>query len=171
MREFFNAFGFRNFNDFIGSLIYIKSLIITIPIAALSAFAEDYLGMKWLTLLAFILLLIVEVVSGIIASTYINKEKISSIKFGRFLFKAGFWIILFFIIRSFVREYDNGTIMSNLFQYLYNAIMIFVVQQYLLSFIENIGKISGKSHSPLMRLIVNKVNKVVDISGDDKENL
>jgi hypothetical protein len=171
MNEIFKTFGFKNFSDYFDSIIYIKPLIITVPVAAMGAFVEDYLGMKWLTLVAFISLLLVEVGSGVVASMYTKKDKFSSIRFGRFLFKAGFWVILFFILHSFEREYEVGTVMNGLFGYLYDAIMIFVVQQYLLSFIENIGKISGKSNNVLIKLIVNKVSKVIDVEGVDKAKL
>ena len=169
--ELLKAFGFKNFTDFIDSTIYIKPLVISVPIAFFSAFAEEYLGMKWLTLAAFIILLIMEVASGIVASMYSNREKFSSIRFGRFLFKAGFWITIFFIINSFANNYDKGTVLHGLYDYLYDVIMLFVVQQYLFSLIENVGKISGHSNSLLIRLITSKVSNYIDIEGKDKQDL
>ena len=169
--ELLKSFGFKNLSDFIDSTIYIKPLVISLPVAFASAFVEEYLGMKWLTLLAFISLLIAEVVSGVVASMYSKKEKFSSIRFGRFLFKAGFWITIFFIVHSLAMEYETGTVLHGLYDYLYDVIMLFVVQQYLFSLIENVGKISGNSNSLLIRLITSKVSNYVDIDGSDKEKL
>ena len=83
LRFLVSSFGFDNVTDFKCSFIHTKLLSITLPITLVSTLIETYLGIEWVTWVAFVMLLTAELISGIMASV-IKGRRISSIRFSRF---------------------------------------------------------------------------------------
>ena len=156
------AVGFQGTPDFLRSAFHQKLFAVVIPFSALTGMLEGLLGLKILTIAAFITLLCVELISGVSASLQ-NGEKLSSKRFTRFIFKLFLWLSCFFIANAFSLQYMEGTIGNILFSWLHTVLVIFVTIEYFLSVLENIGKISGKSTVPLVQLIRKKLAKYIDI--------
>lgn len=166
-----NNFGFDGSNDFFNSFIHNKYLMLTIPLASISSIFENIFGLQAITIMSFMVLLILELVTGI-TSSKIRGEKIVSHKFGRFGFKVFVWLCLLFITNSLRLEYQNSEeyidkVGSTLFTWLHGTLFIYIVLEYLISVLENINTITGKSNNPLITSIINKLTSFL---GNNNKN-
>lgn len=161
IKNFFNYvvtnFGFEDLSDFSSSLLHSKLMLFTLPLAGLSSIIENYFGLQSLTIFAFVLLVTLELITGLTA-TKISKIKIESKKFGRFGLKVLVWLSLMFIINSFKLEFlghedSLGTIAYSLLNWLHSTLFIYVCLEYLISVLENMAVISGKKNSYFVGLI------------------
>jgi len=75
-------FGFEDVTDFMGSLVHKNAMLLSIPVAGVSSVIETIFGLQGLTVLAFVVLVLLELVTGLVASK-VRKEPIVSHKFGR----------------------------------------------------------------------------------------
>lgn len=182
--KFFNhlvsSFGFTCTGDFTNSIIHSKVLMITIPFAGISAILENFLGLRSLTISAFVVLIILELVSGLIASKK-RGEEIVSHKFSRFGFKVFVWLTLLYIVNAMKMEYSTqdtnfSVLASGFFTWLHGTIFIYVVVEYLISVLENLGSItSDNEDKTLIEVIIKKLNgflkneKFKEKNTDDKE--
>ncbi|GAF74970.1 unnamed protein product [marine sediment metagenome] len=155
-------FGFNGLPDFTRSVFHVKLLIISIPVSVISAQIQMIFGLKGLTILAFTLLLGIELFTGI-ASALSKGDKISSRKFGRFIFKLCIWLTCFFITNTFAKEFDDGSIANMMFTWLHSSLVTYITIEYLLSVIENMGKLSGKSTTPIIKKIRKKLEKYLHL--------
>jgi hypothetical protein len=164
-------FGYDTCVDFINSLIHFKFLIITIPLSLISVALENYLGIHFGTLIGFSVLLLLELVTGLVASR-IKKVKIVSSKFGRFGLKFGVWITILFIMQTMKIEYrDESEILFTLYDWLHKFILTYVTFEYLISVLENLSVITGKNMNPVILILKKVFNRFVgeDVI-DDKKN-
>ena len=158
-----NSFGFSCVTDFTNSIIHNKLLMITIPLASISALLETFLGLRSLTISAFVVLVILELITGLVASKK-RGEEIVSHKFSRFGFKIFVWVSLLYIVNSFKLEYipqntNFGTLASGFFTWLHGTLFIYIVVEYLISVLENLGSITKEDHDKtLINIIVKKLN-------------
>jgi phage-related holin len=149
-----NNFGFENMNEFYNSFIHTKILHITIPLTFLTSFFDALFGLNILTVLAFIILLVLELLTGLVASK-IKNVKIESRKFSRFGIKLLTWLLLLFITNTFKIQYENETEYFY-YRWLNSFVFMFVTTEYLISVLENISVISGKSYKKLISDIKQK---------------
>lgn len=162
LNHFVSCFGFECTTDFNNSIVHSKLLMITIPIAGISAVIENLLGLHSLTLIAFVVLLTLELVTGLMASK-IKGHSFESHKFSRFGLKAVVWITLLYVTNQFYKEYSDHTgvfdnIASGLFKWLHGTLFIYITLEYLISVLENLGVITGDSKKSLINTIINKLN-------------
>lgn len=153
-------FGFDNLSDFTKSIIHTKFLAITIPLAGISSIIESIFGLQSVTIFAFTLLVTLELITGITASK-VKRRKIVSRRFGRFGLKVFVWLSLIFILNTLRLEYllhedFFGAIAYGLFTWLHGTLFIYVCLEYLISVIENLGDISGKSTKGITKKIREK---------------
>ena len=159
-------FGFDNLHDFSTSLIHRHLLWITIPVVGLGIYVEKAFGLSVVTMGAFICLLSIELITGIVASR-IKGKKIQSKKFGRFGLKLFVWISLFFIVHSLQRQYE-GEAIGYFYGWLHAFIVGYVTMEYVISVLENLAVISGKQNSIMVKLLRKKWMKWLD-TGDVEE--
>lgn len=157
-------FGFDSFLEFSQSFISIKYLILTIPISLIMggviSGVETWFGLKVATLGAFVFLLTIELISGIWASI-IKGRKISSHRFSRFGMKLFLWLSFFLILNTLKRQQSDPSIVHFLYSWLFSMTMVYVCLEYLVSVIENIGVISGKSKLQLINKIIKKIKNLI----------
>jgi len=159
-------FGYENFSDFSGSFIHSKLFILTLPLTGLGVVLEYYLGFNMLTLMAFGVLIFLELLTGLISSR-IKGAKIQSRKFSRFGLKLFVWVTLFFITNSMKLQYsDTKGLSYEFYDWLHTFILGFVNMEYLISVLENLGVITGKSNNTLIGAIKKKFFKITGIDGD-----
>jgi hypothetical protein len=140
-------------------LLVISSVLTTVA---------ELLGMKSLTVIAFVVLCTLELSTGIIASVFIKKEKFKSSKASRFTIKLASIMIVFFVLNSFYLQYkESNSIASGFFEWLYLAVLIFFALEYLVSVLENIAVISGQSTNVLVASIKKKLNKILDLEQNE----
>lgn len=152
-----SQFGFKDHIDFSGSMFHFNLMMVTIPFAALSSIIENMFGLHIMTIAAFVLLLALELTTGLVASKK-RGLKIESRKFGRFGFKLVIWLTLFFIINSLKKQYDgNSTVVYGLYEWLHDGLMIYVSLEYLISVLENLGHITGENNKGFIYAIKKKI--------------
>lgn len=167
-------FGFDHISDFNDSIIHSKLLMLTIPVAAISGVVESIMGLYGLTVLAFVVLVILELVTGLAAAKS-RGEKIESHKFSRFGLKIFVWMTLIFITHSLELEYsDNKDLLSVLtkgfFGWLHGALFVYVTLEYLISVLENLGSLTNeKSKKTLITAIINKLNGFLGLEKSNKK--
>lgn len=162
LNQIVSNFGFTCTSDFGNSIVHNKLLPLTVPIAGFSAVFETMLGLQNLTIIAFVVLIILELLTGLIASK-VRGEEIISGKFGRFGLKVLVWMTLLYITNSMRLEYlknesNFDSLASSLFVWLHGTLFIYIVLEYLISVLENLGVITGDSKKSLINTIINKLN-------------
>lgn len=156
-------FGFMDLSDFSTSLVHRNWILGLISLAGISAIIETMFGLQSLTILAFVVLVMLELLTGLIASK-VKGNPIVSKKFGRFGLKMLVWLTLMFVINSLKKEYVDSEgnfseLAAGLFTWLHGTLFIYVNLEYLISVLENLGVISGRNNDSLIKLIKNKFFK------------
>lgn len=173
LNHFVGCFGFECTSDFNSSFIHSNFLIITIPVAAFSSMIENFLGLHGLTVLAFTLLVILELITGIVASKN-RGEKIVSHKFSRFGLKVFVWLTLLFITNSLRLEYEGhkdliSVTSLGIFTWLHDALFVYVTVEYLISVFENINSLTKtKSKKKFIDYIIDKLKNFSPSEKEDK---
>lgn len=135
-------FGFIDYDHFFNSLLRPKLTYLTIPIAAIGGFIDYLFGLQPIVFVAFVLLLSIELISGIFAS-WIENKPITSKRMKSFLMMLFVWLIVLFILNTFQSSYEGSEI-GFIFHYLFDAVLIYVNVIYFKSIWENMGRISSK---------------------------
>lgn len=169
-----NNFGFEDLSDFNTSLLHSKLMAFTIPFAGLSAFIETTFGLQSLTIFSFIILVILELITGLRASVILGK-KIESKKFGRFGLKIFVWVSLLFVLNSLKIEYTLhedafGRIGYELFNWLHGTLFIYICIEYLISVLENLGTISGRENDTIIAVIRNRLKEFFGKKDKNEKN-
>lgn len=160
-------FGFDSLNDFINSLIHFKLLLLTLPFSiAVFGIVEKYFGFTSAIFAAFVIMAVLELLTGIWGSLAVGK-KIQSKKIGRFGLKILVWLALIFVAHAFADSYKDQTGIQNhliyqIFTLFHGVLMVYVTFEYIISILENLGKITGKTNTKLIGFIKNKVDKFLD---------
>jgi PAS domain S-box-containing protein len=160
-------FGFSNFQDFADSLVHVKMWMISIPLAisisGIVTWLENNLGMQSMTMVALFALLILELITGVWGASA-KGQKIESRKFARFGLKVIVWFTLFFIVNALATQYQDkdgiwNTTLYTTYSWAHGTLMVYVTIEYIISVLENFGKITGKDNSPLIGALRDKLNQ------------
>ena len=162
--NFVYQFGFFDSIDFYDSMYHSNLLFLTIPVAAFSSFFTHAFGLTFFTSLMFVLLLVLELLSGLMA-TKIKGNAIASRKLSRFGLKIVVWFGVFAFVNALMLQYYNvNVVMYNLYYWVHNLILSYVSFEYLISVLENVAVISGKSNNKLIKALSTKFESVLGIS-------
>lgn len=165
--DIMQTFHFKNCYAFVCSLfpsVKYKATVKLIVLSTTLTTIADLMGLKSLTVVAFIALCMVELISGVYASVWIKKEKFKSNKASRFTIKLAAIMIIFFVLNTFYMQYkESNNIASGFFEWLYLFVFCWFALEYLVSVIENIGGIYGQSTNKMVIAIKTKFNKFFDI--------
>jgi hypothetical protein len=165
---FVHQFGFANLSDFVTSLVHPKLLLFTLPFSILSfsifATLEVWLGLSSMAIVGFIIAAILELVTGLCASV-VKGIPIVSRKFSRFGLKIFVWLGLLLVTNSFYLSYvDHPDVLSEISEYffytLHNILVIYIMTEYIISILENLSAINGKSDSILTSFIKSKRKQI-----------
>lgn len=140
--HFITEFGFCDLQQFINSLIRPKLLNFTLPLTAIGSFIQFIFGVQPIVLVAFVALLSIELISGIGASI-LEGKKITSKRMKAFLLMLFVWLTILFILNTF-KSFTDSKLISSVFGYLFDIVLIYVNIIYFKSIWENIGRISNK---------------------------
>lgn len=143
LNDFVDMFGFDSFNDFTSSMIHFNLLKITIPFGGVIALFSHITGFEEMTTTAFLVMVVFELVSGLLASKVEGKE-IQSRKLSRFGFKLLTWLVLIFIVNAFAKQYQDQGILGWLVEMLKDTVVGYILFEYVLSIVENLERITGK---------------------------
>ena len=154
-----DTFGFDTFHDFATSMVHFKLLKITIPFSIGIGFVSTLLGFKDATTLAFFVMVLFELISGVTASLF-EGNKIESRKFSRFGFKLLTWLVLMGVINIFKQQYTEG-VLGWFVETMNASIVGYIMFEYTLSIVENLERITGKE-IPLKKALNDLFNKLTN---------
>lgn len=166
-----SQFGFENVTEFMNSMIHTKMLFLTLPSSVLLyGLVTEWLGISSAVFISFGVMAVLELVTGLWGSLSMGK-KWSSRKFSRFGLKILVWLCLIMVANSFKTSYENLDGLQNyltfqLFTWLHGTFVIYITLEYMISILENWGKITGKPQSKLLVFLQSKLDKVLEISDD-----
>jgi len=152
-----DTFGFDTFHDFATSMVHFKLLKITIPFSIGVGFISTLLGFQDATTIAFFIMVLFELVSGLTASLCEGK-KIESRKFSRFGFKLLTWLILMGVINTFSKQYVDG-VLGWFVAAMTSSVVGYILFEYVLSIVENLERITGKE-IPLKKVLHDLFDKL-----------
>ena len=163
------GFGFEGTQDLMTSTLHTdKGFGIISGLSALlggaAIFVETYIGLAPVAYIAFVILLVLEFITGIRASIK-AKKKIESRKFGRMIVKIGLYTTILGIVHVLKVNMDSYI---NIYEWLYYAVFNMVVIQLIISVLENLAKLGFAEGTWIVRVIKGKMGKWFDI--DDPED-
>jgi len=172
--EFVSHFGFENMSDFVNSLVHPKLLLFTLPTTLLGfslfSFIEKWFGISYMVFIAFIVVLFLELITGLAASL-IKGVKISSKRFSRFGLKVIVWMGLMLVTNSFQTDYLGRTdiiskLTYNLFYTLHGLMVVYICIEYMISILENLSVITGNKENKLLTFLKKKVDQWMGFADD-----
>lgn len=153
-----DGYGYESGSQFIESLAPSLKYNLTVLMfswSLISAYVEQYFGISIAGLIAFVIIMPVELISGIQAS----RESFSSKRFSRFLFKLSYYLVLIYVTHIMALHYKSSgnSIVGGMFQWVNNVIVVHIVVENVISIMENIAAIEGKPKGTYISLIKNKL--------------
>lgn len=172
MKNFINDWGYSSLHDLLQTTLHYKNikpmLAMSVTMAGVSNLINKYIGLEPVTFLAFILLLLVELITGIKASIY-EGNKLESRKFSRFVFKVFIYIVMISITHLFSIG-SEGRIISSLYGFIHFIIIDYITIQLIISVFENLSRLGFQESSKVFKAIKNYLNKWFDMeSKKEKE--
>lgn len=160
-----DGFGFTGALDFVESAFHPKSLLLTTSIsgslAVAGAFLEEALGLKPIVYLVFVILAVIEFVTGIRAAIK-EGQKIESRKFGRMIIKLGTYTIMIALINVLKNHLDIPLIFGeevNIYSWVYYAIVNMILIQLIISVLENLGRLGYAETNRITQFLYHKLNR------------
>ncbi len=149
--KFLNSYDYASIKEFALSLCPSFKYNLQMPTTAISlilAFSSKYLGIGPIIILAMLVAVLTETITGIRASKKLGK-KFESFRFSRCILKVAIWMVLVFIANSFAIECEErhawiDIIGATFFDIVRLFILIYFVIEYLISILENLAVIDGK---------------------------
>lgn len=139
--------------------------LLVLSISGLSALVENLFGFNYMTFVGFIALMLLEVITGIYASVKVRKEPLQSAKMSRFSIKVFIIMTLLFITYQFQKGFKiDNTLVSTLFNWVWNFLFAWFALEYLISVLENYASIKGKDASAMIKSIKDKFNSIFGIT-------
>jgi hypothetical protein len=132
-----HSFGFEGVTDFSTSFFHSKLLLFTLPSSiAIYGVAEKWFGFSGAIFLAFCVMAIMELVTGLWGAKA-KGVKIESRKFGRFGLKLLVWLSLIFVAHSFAMGYKEelgfqAQLTYQVFSWLHGVLMVYISFEYYL---------------------------------------
>lgn len=161
-------FGFDSNHDFSSSMMHANLLFFTIPVAFISSFIENYFGLQAVTLIAFVTLIALELITGI-SSSRVRKIPLQSKRFSRFGFKLVIWFLIFFILQTMKLQYKDNAVIGGIYSWLHSSIFIYVTLEYLISVVENVSVITGDNNNVILHMIKGTVGKYMKVKENEAE--
>lgn len=174
LNYFTQTFGFQDFYEFFDSLVHTKFLLFTLPSAAVCfGVVSQWFGFTPAIFASFVILAILELVTGLVAAR-IKGQKWESKKMSRFGLKIFVYLSLMFVTHSFSKGFDIDGLMNQtiheIFDWLGGTLIVYVSFEYLISVLENLAVITGKSNNKLLSFIKRKFDGFLGDSEKSKEN-
>ncbi|MFN4124142.1 MAG: phage holin family protein [Flavobacteriales bacterium] len=161
------GYGWSDPSEFMLSIFPSLKYHITFGMVVLSSLMvslEMFLGLSHATLVAFAVLALAELISGLTASVVVKKQRLESGKMGRFTFKLAMLMIVIYVVNTFRLQFlDNAPILHGLFDWMYSGIFAYTALEYLVSVLENVSVITGKESSSLINAIKEKLSNLLKL--------
>jgi len=162
-------FGFIDLSDFLHSLFHPKMLFLTIPtmftFSALILFVETWFGLSYTALVGFVVAAILELVTGLWASR-VKGHSWESRKASRFGLKIVVYLGLMLVVNTFKLSFADASgflnpVVNTIFYVLHTLLVVFVSFEYIISILENLSTITGKSNNKLLQFMKKLFDKLL----------
>lgn len=156
-------YGWKSLDNMIASFIPSIKYNITLMVVTISSFTSVInllFGLKLQTFIALLVILFVELVSGVYCSLYIRNEPFQSNKMWRFFFKTGVFFAILYVVKQLHNEFSNAFLFSDIFNWMYYFLFTFSISEILISVLENYAEISGKEKEYYTSFIKKKLGKI-----------
>ena len=169
MKEFLvrilQGFEYQSPGEWLGSLApsYKYGMVpLGIGISVTGSIIETLLGLDALAFMGLMVVMLLELVSGIWASR-IRKETFSSKRMSRFTFKCAVYLLLIAVPYLFSQSYDERgkTLAAGVFDWMHVFFTVQIVVENLISILENYAVISGKDKTHWIVKIQNKADQLL----------
>lgn len=119
-------------------------------------------GLDGAAALALLLVFIIELVTGIVASG-IRQDKFSSMKLSRFLVKVAAYLVVIYVTQSFAENFKhhNDLVAMWVFDWMHIFLLMQIVFENIISILENLAEISGKPKAAWIEKIREKFNSII----------
>ena len=165
MKEFLKDFGFCSLHDVFQSTLHYKNckvmLSMSVTVATISSLIEKYFGFEPLVFSAFCILLLLEFITGIMASIREGK-KIESRKFGRFVFKVFIYTIMISLV-NILNINSEGRAISRVYGFMHHLIIDYISIQLIISVFENLSRLGFQESSRVFKVINRVLAKYFDV--------
>jgi hypothetical protein len=164
IEKIIHTYGWESKVDFLQSMVpsvKYHAALLSITLSGVLAFFTSIADISIISAGGFALLAFVELCTGIIASVVYKKERLKSVKMGRFVVKLSLMLVCLFILGAFATEFSKSNVLlGELFSWMRDGVFAFTAIEYLVSVLENVAVISGQPNSRLLSAIRNKMDKV-----------
>lgn len=174
-RFMWEGFGFKGAVDFIDSTFHTKSIATTLAMSGIAgvvaSYIEKILGLDPIAYLLFVILVIVEFVSGIRAAIK-EKQKIESRKFGRMILKILVYTLLIALVNGFKVRLEVPLIFGeeiNIYSWVYYAVVNMILIQLLISVLENLGRLGFAETNKVTQFLYFKLSQWFEIPSGKPE--
>lgn len=164
MEKLLKTFEYSGWSDLTSSLfpsVKYSLTAVALSSTAISVVTYKMFGLDVLATCAFVIVMLMEVLSGIVASK-VQKIDASSTKMSRFSLKMACYLTMLFVSNSMAESFETKG--SNVgywfFDWLHLFLAIHIATENIISIGENLGVISGKGKTYWIGQIQNKVNEL-----------
>lgn len=131
-----------------------------ISVSTIITFLSEAIGLGFYSVVAVVVALLAELISGVYCSLWIRHEKFESGKLGRFGLKASLLFIVLFITNSWKNDFIGQGLKEEVFEWINTFIVIYSLLEILISILENYAEIQGKPKDYYSSFIKNKLDKL-----------
>ncbi len=159
------GFGFENRGDFSHSVFYYKAALVSLPFGTAAFFIEKFLGLTPLAYGAFLVLVVGEFITGLLASNA-GGVKIRSRKIGRMIIKMSIYTLFIGVLNIFSEEINVPEFFNyevNIYKFIYYIVLNLVIIQLIISVLENLSKLGFAETSKIFSVIKQFLNKWFDL--------
>lgn len=180
VKDILFSFGYKNLHDFLDTTFLIKKgimmniILFSLSISPIALLVEKYIGLQPIAYLGFVILFILEFVTGVSASVFIRKEKFESFKMGRIVLKIFVYSIILGLLNVF-KKYVGGYVILgfdfNFFEWTYFLIINILILQLIISVLENCEALGFKEVGIILRIFRRKVKDIEEEIDNNKNDL
>lgn len=171
INKLLRTFEYENWSDLTSSLFpslkYNVSAVV-LSTSVLSVATYKVLGLDVLATIAFVCVMMMEVVSGMVASK-VAQIPASSTKMSRFSLKMACYLVMLFVSNSFAESFNvkGSNVGYWFFDWLHLFLAVHIATENIISIGENLGVINGKGKTYWISQIQDKVNELFRVKKDN----
>ncbi len=167
MEKLLKTFEYEGWSDLVSSLfpsVKYSLTMVALSTSAVSVLTYKVFGLDVLATIAFVVVMMAEVLSGMVASK-VQRIDPSSIKMSRFSLKMACYLTMLFVSNSMAGSFEakGSNVGFWFFDWLHLFLAIHIATENIISIGENLGVISGKGKTYWIGQIQDKVNELFKI--------
>lgn len=171
IEKLLNTFEYSGWSDLTSSLfpsVKYSLTAVALSTSALSVVTYKVFGLDVLALIAFVVVMMVEVISGMVASR-VQRVATSSTKMSRFSLKMACYLTMLFVSNSMAGSFDmkGSNVGFWFFDWLHLFLAIHIATENIISIGENLGVITGKGKTYWIGQIQDKVNDLFKLKKNE----